>query len=274
MNWPSIFAIVRKDVMVITRTKGVMIPIIVVPLVITVFVPAVFAALPQITQAFGVMEPPAEFQSFIAQLPASFQAEMARYTGPQLMVVISAVYYFAPMYLILPMMVSSVVAADSLAGEKERKTLESLLYTPTTDLELLIAKVLGALLPALAVAWGGFVVYAVVLNTVAWPVFGAIFFPNAMWWLLALWVAPAVAGMGLGLTVLISARVGTFQEAYQMGSLIVLPVVALMVSQGAGLLYFGPGLVFVLGLVAWLVNALLVWLGVRAMRRSSLLLRL
>src|SRR5690606_5257597 len=120
------------------------------------------------------------------------------------------VYYFAPMYLLLPIMVASVVAADSLAGEKERKTMEALLYTPTSDRDLLAAKLLAAWTPALAVAWGGFILYSVIVNLVAWPTFGYIFFPTTIWWLLALWVAPAVAGMGLGFTVLVSARVNTF----------------------------------------------------------------
>ena len=40
------------------------------------------------------------------------------------------VYLFAPMYLIVPMMVSAVIAADSFVGERERKTLEALLHTP------------------------------------------------------------------------------------------------------------------------------------------------
>jgi hypothetical protein len=139
---------------------------------------------------------------------------------------------------------------------------------------LLTAKFLSAWIPAVLVAWGGFVVYALVLNLVGWPLFGRVFFPNGMWWLLALWVAPALAGIGLGVTVLISARVNTFQEAYQLGGLVVLPVVALMVSQSAGVLYFGPWLVFALGLAAWLIDGVLLWLGGRSMRRSALLVRL
>ncbi len=95
-----------------------------------------------------------------------------------------------------------------------------------------------------------------------------------MWWILALWVAPAVAGLGLGITVLISARVSTYQEAYQLGGLVVLPIVGLMVGQGSGALYVGPSLVFTLGLIAWLINSVLFWLGARALRRSSLLYRM
>ena len=41
------------------------------------------------------------------------------------------------------------VAAYSVIGEKQARTLEPLLATPITTFELLAAKVLGALLPAL-----------------------------------------------------------------------------------------------------------------------------
>jgi ABC-type Na+ efflux pump permease subunit len=274
MNWRAIGAIVRKDLKVIRRSKWVLLPLIIVPALICVLLPALFAALPQLVGVAGMDSAQADVQDLLAQLPGELQAQLLAYNGLQRMVVLLAVYYFAPMYLILPLMVSSVIAADSLAGEKERKTLEALLYTPTSDKDILAAKMLSAWAPAVAVAWGGFVAYSVVLNAVAWPLFGYVFFPNLMWWILALWVAPALAGVGLGVTVLISAHVGSYQEAYQLGGLVVLPVVGLMISQSAGALYFGPGLVFGLGLVGWLVDAVLLWVGGRTLRRSELLVRL
>ena len=59
-------------------------------------------------------------------------------------------------------MTSAVIAADSFAGEKERKTLEALLYTPTTDLELFTGKVLAPWLAAVAVSTIGYVVFVAV----------------------------------------------------------------------------------------------------------------
>lgn len=274
MNWRAIFAIVRKDILVIRHTKGVLIPMIVVPLLITVLIPALFTAAPQVADAAGVLDNMTDFDVLMARFPAGFQAALAPYAPVEQTIVMLAVYYFAPMYLILPLMVSSVLAADSLAGEKERKTLEALLYTPTSDRELFIAKLLSAWIPAVAVAWIGFLAYALVLNTVGWPVFQRIYFPNLMWWLLALWVAPAVAGVGLGFTVLISARVSTFQEAYQIGGIIVIPVVGLMISQGSGALYLGNVFVFLLGMGAWLINLGLLWFGARSVRRSELMMQL
>ena len=39
MNWRAIWAIVRKDLMVVRQNKGVLIPLIVVPLIMLVLLP-------------------------------------------------------------------------------------------------------------------------------------------------------------------------------------------------------------------------------------------
>jgi ABC-type Na+ efflux pump permease subunit len=183
-------------------------------------------------------------------------------------------YQLAPLYLLIPVMVASVIAADSFAGERERKTLEALVYTPTTDRELFLAKLLGPWLAGIAISWGGFLVYAIVANAAAWPLMGRIFFPNLMWMVLALWVAPAVAGLGLGTMVLVSARVRGFQEAYQLGGAVVLPLILLVVGQATGVIYFSVGLVVLLGAVLGVVDALLLGYGARRFSRSEILVRL
>ena len=170
-------------------------------------------------------------------------------------------------------MVATVIAADSLAGERERKTLETLLSAPISDRELLAGKLLAAWVPAVLVGLGGFMAYGVTANLVAWPVMGEVFFPNATWRVLALWAGPAAASFGLGVMILVSARVRGFQEAYQLGGLVVIPFIALPVSQAVGILYLGPLLAFGLGALLWAVDALLLWLGSHALQRDALLTR-
>ena len=272
MNRRAIKAIVRKDLKVVLQNKGVSIPLIVVPVVILVALPALSAFVPALQAMPGM--PFAGLDNFIQRMPAGLQAALAGYTEVQTMIVLVLVYFLAPMYLILPLMVSSVIAADSFAGEKERKTLEALLYTPTTDRELFAAKLLSAWLPALAVAWGGFVLYAIVANAAAWSAMGKVFFPNLMWLVLAFWVAPAVAGLGLGVTVLVSARAQGFQDAYQMGAMVVLPILLLVIAQATGVIYFSIWLALLLGLFFWGVDLVLLWLGGRIFRRQELAARL
>ncbi|PDW03253.1 ABC transporter permease [Candidatus Viridilinea mediisalina] len=272
MNTYAIRAIVRKDLMVTLRNKGVMIPLIVVPLIMFLVIPAMVALAPLLGTGPG--SPLADLEQMLVQMPPVLQAKLAAYAPLQQLVIMALVYFLAPLYLIVPLMVASVIAADSFAGEKERKTLEALLYTPTTDRELLLGKLLAAWLPAVGVALGGFVVYSIVANLAAWPIMGRIFFPPAMWFILALWVAPAVAALGLMVTVLISTRAQGFQDAYQMGAIVVLPLILLVVGQAAGVIYFSTWLVALLGAIFWLVDALLLWWGGRWLRRAEIFRRL
>lgn len=272
MNWRAIQAIVRKDLKVVFQNKGVSVPLIVVPILFLIALPALAAFTPALQRMPGV--PFAGLDSFLQQMPPALQAQLAGYSESQALVVLALVYLLAPMYLILPLMVSSVIAADSFAGEKERKTLEALLYTPTTDRELFLAKLLSAWLPAVGIAWVGFLLYATVANLAAWPTMGRIILPNAMWIALAAWLAPAVAGLGLGFTVVISARAQSFQEAYQLGTVVILPILALVIGQATGILYFHVALVLGVGLVFWAADAILLWLGGRTFRRSELAARL
>jgi len=273
MNWRAIFAIVRKDLKVVLQNKGVVIPIVVVPLVIFGLLPWLSALAPNLTNVGGSssME---EMIALIDAMPAGLQNELAPYTVEQKAIVFFLVYMLAPMFLIIPLMVASVIAADSFAGERERRTLEALLYTPTTDKDLFVGKLLSSWLPALVVTLAGLVLYAVMANLAAWPTMGKIFFPNAMWIVMTLWVAPAAAGLGLSTMVLVSVRAQGFQDAYQTGGLVVLPILLLVFGQVSGVMYFSVWVVLLLGLLLWAIDIALIWFGSKTFRRGRLIARL
>ncbi len=273
MNWRAIRAIVRKDLHVILRSKMVLIPMIVVPMIFLVLFPAVMGAVINFAP-LSISSDLEDFDLMLQRMPPTLQAQFDGMEPAQSFLVLMLVYLFAPFFLIIPLMVASVIAADSFAGEKERKTMEALLYTPLTERELLTAKMLSAWIPALAVSLVSFILYGVVANLVGWPLMGRIYFPNTTWLVLVLWVAPAASGLGLGMTVLVSARVRTFQEAYQLGAVVVVPVVALVIGQAAGVIYLSVEFTALLGLIFWAVNAVLIWFGVRVFQRGELITRL
>jgi ABC-type Na+ efflux pump permease subunit len=215
-----------------------------------------------------------DLERFLTMMPEPMKAQFEQYTENQTMVVFILVYTFAPMFLILPMMTASSIAAGSFAGEKERKTMEALLYTPTTDLELMTGKMLSAWIPAILVTLVGFVLYSVVVNVSAWQTMGRIFFPNAMWVVLILWLAPAAAGLGLGTMVLVSSKVSTYQDAYQLGSMVVLPVILLVLGQVGGVIYLNVTFVLAAGLLLWIVDAIVLWFAVKTFRRTEIIARL
>lgn len=72
---------------------------------------------------------------------------------------------------------------------------------------------------------------------------------------------------------MISARVQTFMEAYQISSSLVLLVLALVIGQVIGVLYLSVSTALAVGLALWLIDAAMIWLGMRTTARESLLSR-
>jgi ABC-2 type transport system permease protein len=272
VNVRAIKAIALRDLKLVRQSKIVLLPLIVLPVIFLVVLPAFVGLIPQFAEASGM--PMDDLDAILSQVPSDIATELAGLSENQKFVYLMTVYFMAPLFLILPLMVASVIAADSFAGEKERKTMEALLYSPTTDGELFVAKMLSAWVPSVIISIAGMLVYSVVVNISAWPMMGRIFLPNAMWVALAFWVGPAVAGLGLGSTMLISSKVNSFQEAYQGGAVVVVPVIALVISQATGVMYLSFWLVLLLGLGLWIIVAFLLWFGARTFQRSEVIARL
>ena len=181
-------------------------------------------------------------------------------------------FMLAPMFLMLPLMYATTIAAESFAGERERKTMEALLYTPATDGELFLGKVMAAAVPSIIVTWIGFAIYTLILNLAPYGVFQRIWFPLPTWWPLIFWVAPALIAMGISMTVLISEKVPTFMGAYQTSSSIVLLVVVLFVGQLSGVLYLSVGIGLALGAVLWVIAGVLAYLAIHTFNREKMLI--
>jgi ABC-2 type transport system permease protein len=272
MNWRAIRAVVRKDLKVVGQSKMVMLPLILVPLLMLVILP-LGMTLP-IVLSPEIAEASSDIDELVEMLPEGLGEEFAEMARAEVWVRFTLLYMYAPLFLIVPVMVASVIAADSFVGEKERKTIEAVLHSPITDEELLVAKMLSAWIPAMLVALISFVLYTIVANVAGWITLKQIIFPTLTWIILILWVTPAAAGLGLGAIVLVSTRVKTFQEAYQIGGMMVLPIVALVLGQSFGLIYFSPLLTLLLGLILWLIDGVIFWFGSKIFRRSELITRL
>lgn len=243
-------ALVRKDIRAITASVQLWLPMLIVPLIIGVAMPSALLWLASRLDLREMGNMGAVLDTLDA-LTASGQiprlAHMA--TDNQRIVYYLALYMFAPLFLIIPVMASSILTANSFAGEKERKTLEGLLFTPVSMNTLFTAKVLAALIPSIVLSWATFLVFGVIANVIMYPMFGQIMFPNLNWILLILWVIPLCSLVVILLNVLISAKVRGFQEAYQLGGIVVLPLLALIGAQATGMLLLRPWLLAVIGAV-------------------------
>ncbi len=258
VDWGVVRVMLGRDLGAVARSKALVLPMLALPTVLLVLLPA----------AIGVAANGRALQvdRFIDLLPPGLSEPILAYPPRERLIILVLGYLVAPLFLIVPLMISAVTAADTFAGEKERRTLETLLHLPVRDQDLYVSKLLAGFIPAVAVAWVGFVVFAVISNAVCWPVMHRIFLPTWLWMIVIVWLAPAVAALGLGIMVRVSIRVSNTQEAQQLGGAVVLPLVILAVGQTTGLLLAGPAVTLAAGAGIWLVA---IWLNVRGARKFT-----
>ena len=270
MNWRSIWAIARKDLKEVKQNKAAWGPALALPLIFAVIMPTLFSLVPRFIPADEVQRQLGDVEMLMKNLPPSIRVIFVGMKLEQMFVVYMAAFLLAPLFLVMPLMFSTVVGADSFVGERERKTLEALLYSPATDVELFLGKVLASVIPAIALSWMTYLVYIVVVNIASYGLFQRIWFPLPTWWPLMFWLTPAFAVLGISATVLISSRVKTFMEAYQLSGSLVVLVLALVVGQLSGVLFLGVATVMLIGTLIWIVDAVLIYYSIRKFKRSLL----
>ncbi len=275
MNARILKTIVLKDLREVARNTGAWIPAVIVPLIFMVLMPAgVILISTQIPDVVKQLNGPDGFAKIKEYVAPFMGAALDGLDTSQAFITLVVGYMLAPFLLMMPLMLSTIIGAESFVGERERKTLEALVYTPATDGELFTGKVIASVVPAVLLGWLCFVLYGIVANAAAWPVMGRVWFPLVNWWPMMLWLTPAIATLGMAVTVLISIKARTFMEAYQMSGSMVVIVLGLLAGQISGVLFLSPLVTMLLGVAVWIIDAVLIWFGVKTFARPSLLARI
>ena len=152
-------------------------------------------------------------------------------------------------FLMIPPLIVTAIAAASFTGEKERRTLETLLYSPMSLRQIFSAKVLASLLVGMIVVLISFTIMTLAVGGLVWVLMGELFIPGWIWVVVIGLVAPAFAFLAIILQVRISAKAKSSEEAFQRGGVIVLPLVMLLLSQVTGILLLSPLVYTILGFV-------------------------
>jgi ABC-2 type transport system permease protein len=180
--------------------------------------------------------------------------------------------YFLVMLILGPITSAMSIAASSVIGEKQARTLEPLLVTPITTFELLGAKLLGALLPALAVTVVSLLLYLVVVAlTAANGVAGVLLGPRTLGVVFLL--GPLAAMVALQLAICVSSRVNDARTAQQLGVFVILPIPALLLGQIFGAVELTVPVILWISLALTLANVGLMWFAIRLFDRETILTR-
>ncbi len=207
-----------------------------------------------------------------SDMPASFARLCEGLSGSE-----CGQYFFVTefliLYMLMPLMIPVTIAAYSIVGEKSTRTLEPLLATPITTVELLAGKGLAAALPAIAATWLSFAVFAVGARLLGVGAGLLAKLVDPMWLTAIFLVGPLLAVASVSFAVMISSRVNEPRVAEQLSGLVVLPLMALFFGQISGLILLNSSLVLWLALGLLVLDAGLLAFAVQLFQRESILTR-
>ena len=242
-------AIIKKDLRFITANKSLLTGIIIVPLVFTIVLPVAFF--------LGIHFAPDEMkdlQVMLDMLPLSQQFETMQRTIIALMLN----YILPNFFMIIPIIVATTMAASSFVGEKEKRTLETLLYCPLPLKQIFQSKVWASFFLSMAVTFVSFVVMLVVVQTGTLLTTGSMMLPGISWLVVMLLVSPAISLLAITLIVGGSAKAQTIEESYQRSVFLVIPLLLIIAGQFTGVILINAW--YLLGAGAVLAVIAAIWL--------------
>lgn len=262
-------ALVAKDFAELRQSPGIFIPSLLTglaaifyPFVIAVIIPAVTGERLSDSSDFDIaklfyqtepsaptLNPEAAIQAFIFQQTLALLVGLTTVTG------------------------GMSVAAHSIIGEKQARTLEPLLATPLKTRELLAAKVISAAIPGVLLTTACFVLYVVLIALIAEPgVWRALLTPRSLG--LVFLIGPLASLFGLQLAVCASSRVNDPRSAQQLGALVlIIPVGILQVAQFVGGVVLDTHILLAIGAVLTVCNLLVLRAAISLFDRESILIK-
>jgi ABC-2 type transport system permease protein len=173
--------------------------------------------------------------------------------------------------IVVPLTISTAVAASTIVGERERGTGEFLAHSPAGTREIYLGKLIASAIPGYLTTIVGFGGYSILVNLTVGPEVGGWFFPTTQWWLLVAWVVPPFIALALSLVLRLSARVTSTAAAQQASGLVTLPLIMIAYSQSTGALFGSANITIVIGAIAWIIAGFSLMRGMGSQQRGRLL---
>ncbi len=164
-----------------------------------------------------------------------------------------------------PSSFSLVIALETFMGEKERRSLEPLLATPLTDLQLYVGKLLAATIPPVLASYLGMGFYVILVGTSMdwWPTLYLLF--------LGFVLSTAQALVMVAGAIVVSSQSTSVRAANLLASFIIIPMAFLLQAEASMLLFANYTALWAIVAFLLVLNVLLIRLGLRIFDREHLL---
>ncbi len=262
----KIRTIIRKEWAEVFKNRMVLFTVAFMPLILTA-IPLVILAVT------GGMSSGSELDTNLSELPDQFSSFCPADLNPMECMQVYLVSQFMLMFMIMPLVIPVTIAAYSIVGEKTTRSLEPLLATPITTLELLVGKSLSAVIPAIVATDIAFGVFAAGAWIIVRDKMLLTALLDARWLIAVLIVGPLMAMSAVCVSVMVSSRVNDPRVAEQVSMVVILPLMAVFFGQLAGLITVSRQFVLIIALGLIFVDAGLFYAAERLFQREAILTR-
>ena len=232
--------------------------------------PAIFTILPLVS--LFITRPSGAVGGDLTDMPAQF-SQVCGNINSQDCIQIYMINQFLLLYMILPLMIPITIAAYSIVGEKTTRSLEPLLATPITTIELLAGKILAAVIPAVLATWGCFIIFLLAMPAAGASAAVQNYVLGPTWILAVAVIGPLLAIMAVILAVIVSSRVNDPRVAEQISAILIVPLMVIFFGQIAGFVLINLQLILISIAVLILVDIAAMFLGSRLFQRENILTR-
>jgi len=164
-----------------------------------------------------------------------------------------------------PISVSLVIALESFVGEKERRSIEPLLSSPLTDLQLYLGKLLAVMLPPLLASYLGIGVYLLgVYRQVGWT-------PDPILLVQVVALTTVQSLLMVSGAVVISSQATSTRAANLLASFIIVPTAMLLIGESMIMFWARYNVLWWAIFGQILISGLLVRTGIAHFNREELL---
>lgn len=240
-------ALIKKDLRQIVSNKRLFPVLLLIPIIFTVVLPTIFILMVVLSPIES-----SDFQELLKLLPA----DMLSGDITQALLSYMLNNMMPLFFLLIPIMSASVMAASSFVGEKEKRTLETLLYSPLTLRQIFNAKILASFFLSMAVSFASFAMMVVVFEAEILIFTSSWLIPNISWLITMLLVSPAISLIAIVVIVRGSAKAQTMEESQQRSAFLILPIILLAASQFTGILMISVWILLALGIVLTVIAIL------------------
>ena len=257
-----IWTIIEKEWAEVFKNRMVLLTVIIMPLIFTAL-PVVMLYIMNSSGVAGEM----------SDVPAEFAALCETNLSAGDCMQIFMIKQFLFLYMMMPLAIPIAIAAYSIVGEKTTRSLEPLLATPITTVELLVGKGLAALLPGVLATWACFGILHLAIWLMHVPVGVRSYVAGPVWLLAILLLGPLMAVAAVNFALIVSARVNDPRAAEQISMVLIVPLLGLLFGQIAGVITVNAQLMLISAAVLLVVDIGLIYLGERLFRRETILTR-